>query len=399
MALSGSFAFSAAGGMEESLVKMFPVLPKLTLALLAPVAMHFIVIFGGEFYSGNCMFMSVGYFKGRLTLNTLLYNWASVFFWNLMGCLIGVWLFCYSTDIFADEPQLSFIIRIAESKAKMDPWIVFLRAIPANFLICLAIQMGIASRDMFGKIITLHMPLTVYTVAGFEHAVGNLVIFPLGIMYGADADIGEFIFNNLIPAILGNAVGGCLIGYIETLLFSWDFGLGNTNQAHNHTDQRKRADFNLQLPLANTYTKSRLKSTRDEINTTLARIEEAKKRLQELEQRRAPIVSIPGLDGGSEKPSPLITACSPPSSNSKDYAAYRAALTAAATHSRSSSRMTSPGGSKFNSFVLPSSPMGAEPLGSGSGSGSGSPGKRLEFQLESGHASAEEKHQDSKDRH
>lgn len=279
MALSGTFAFSAAGGMEHTVVKMFPVLPKLTLAFLAPVAMHFIVIFGGEFYSGNCMFMSVGYFKGRLTLITLLYNWASCFFWNLVGCVWGVWMFAYMTDLFADEPQLSFIIHVAESKARMNPWIVFLRAIPANFLICLAIQMGISAREMFGKIIVLHIPLTVYTVAGFEHAIGNLVIFPLGVMYGADASIVGFIFNNLIPAAVGNAIGGVMIGYIETLLFSWDQGLGNTNQTHNHTDQHKLANYlNIQVPMATTYTKKKIESTRGEINSTLDRLQQARRR-------------------------------------------------------------------------------------------------------------------------
>ena len=298
MALSGCFAFSVAGGMEESMVKYMPVLRKLVLAFLAPVAMHFIVIFGGEFFSGNCMFMSVGYLKGRLTLTTLLYNWVACFFWNLVGCLFGVWLFGYSTDIFSDEPQLSFIIAVAESKAKMSPWIVFLRAIPANFMICLAIQMGISAREMLGKIIVLHMPLTVYTVAGFEHAIGNLVIFPLGVMYGADASIMAFVFNNLIPAVLGNAVGGCLIGYIETLLFSWDQGLGNTNQAHNHTDAQKLAFMQMQIPIATDYTRNKIARTREELTSTLERLEAAKRRLQTLEQKgveanQSPVVRPP----------------------------------------------------------------------------------------------------------
>jgi hypothetical protein len=32
-----------------------PILTRLIIGLLSPVAMHFIVFFGGEFYSGNCM--------------------------------------------------------------------------------------------------------------------------------------------------------------------------------------------------------------------------------------------------------------------------------------------------------------------------------------------------------
>mmetsp|Transcript_17525 Transcript_17525/g.48441 ORF Transcript_17525/g.48441 Transcript_17525/m.48441 type:complete len:360 (-) Transcript_17525:847-1926(-) len=55
MAIAGIFAYSVAGSFDAALLARFPILPRLVLGLLAPVAMHFIVIFGGEFYSGNCM--------------------------------------------------------------------------------------------------------------------------------------------------------------------------------------------------------------------------------------------------------------------------------------------------------------------------------------------------------
>ena len=44
-----------AGSLSAESVRGFPILPRLVMGLLSPVAMHFIVIFGGEFYSGNCM--------------------------------------------------------------------------------------------------------------------------------------------------------------------------------------------------------------------------------------------------------------------------------------------------------------------------------------------------------
>mmetsp|Transcript_16093 Transcript_16093/g.39163 ORF Transcript_16093/g.39163 Transcript_16093/m.39163 type:complete len:422 (+) Transcript_16093:140-1405(+) len=287
MALSGCFAFSAAGGVEENLLRYFPVMQKLILALFAPVAMHFIVVFGGEFYSGNCMFMSVGFLKNRITAVTLLYNWASCFFWNAVGCILGVWVFAYLTDLFAEDPAYSYIIKVSEAKVRMDPWIVFLRAIPANFLICLAIQMGISARDMLGKVIALHIPLTVYTMAGFEHAIGNLVIVPLGMMYGADIGIGQFLANNLIPAAIGNAIGGCMIGYIETLLFSWDQGAGNTNQMHNHTDYKKRQLPQIQVPLVHQATQKAIGKTQEELQATLAAIQSAKEELAKYEAEAA----------------------------------------------------------------------------------------------------------------
>ncbi len=121
----------------------------------------------------------------------------------------------------------------------MNARVAFVRAIPANIMICTAIHMGISARDMIGKLVALHFPLTVYTVAGFEHSIGNLILVPLGAMYGAKVDIGWWLANNLIPDILGNFVGGAFVGIADVVLFSWDSGMSNTNQVHNHAHDNK----------------------------------------------------------------------------------------------------------------------------------------------------------------
>ena len=130
--------------------------------------------------------------------------------------------------------------------------------------------LALQARDMAGKILVLHFPLTVYTVAGFEHSITNLVVVPLGnrveasipppprspvscisqtlsrsgthltdggsrvvagIMYGADVQVDKWVYNNLIPAAIGNFIGGGLIvGGFVTLIYSWDeSGHGNLN--------------------------------------------------------------------------------------------------------------------------------------------------------------------------
>jgi formate/nitrite transporter FocA (FNT family) len=267
MSLAGCFAYSVAGGVpdDSDIKKNFPIIQKFIVAFLAPVAMHFIVVFGGEFYSGNTMYMTVGLLKKRVTVLMLLYNWASCFFWNAVGCILGVWLFGYATEIFAGEPHLTYITELAELKANMDPLIVFLRAIPGNFLICLAIQMGIsvctwprAQSLISSSTICVSPNSTSSYAAGTRHVWqgsrtthashrlhhGRLrtryrkpgcacsatpchacefmcairptidmnglcyaVIVPLGCMYGANVNIGSFIINNLLPAAVGNAIG------------------------------------------------------------------------------------------------------------------------------------------------------------------------------------------------
>ena len=45
---------------------------------------------------------------------------------------------------------------------------------------------------------------------GFEHTVVNMSLFPLGLMMGAKATVGEYLLANEIPVTIGNAVGGFL---------------------------------------------------------------------------------------------------------------------------------------------------------------------------------------------
>jgi hypothetical protein len=45
---------------------------------------------------------------------------------------------------------------------------------------------------------------------GFEHCVANMFVIPLAIKLGAPISVGTFIVKNLIPATLGNLIGGAV---------------------------------------------------------------------------------------------------------------------------------------------------------------------------------------------
>jgi len=136
--------------------------------------MHFVVIFGGEFYSGNCMFYGVGFFKRKVSGMQVMWSLWWSFFWNFIGVWLCAWLLCYMTGVMATEPQLSYVIRGAQGKASTSFVTTFSKAIPANILICTSIQMGISARDMTGKLFALHFPLTMHLVCGFEHSITNI---------------------------------------------------------------------------------------------------------------------------------------------------------------------------------------------------------------------------------
>lgn len=84
----------------------------------------------------------------------------------------------------------------------------FLRAILANWLVCVAVWNAGAASSLPGKVLGIWPPIASFVAIGLEHSVANMFLIPLGIMLGADITFGQFLTQNLIPVTLGNIVGG-----------------------------------------------------------------------------------------------------------------------------------------------------------------------------------------------
>jgi formate/nitrite transporter FocA (FNT family) len=85
---------------------------------------------------------------------------------------------------------------------------VFVKAMLCNWLVCLGVTMGMSSTSVAGKVLGCWLPIVLFFAQGFEHAVVNMSLFPLGLMLGANAGAGTFLLWNELPVTIGNLVGG-----------------------------------------------------------------------------------------------------------------------------------------------------------------------------------------------
>jgi formate/nitrite transporter FocA (FNT family) len=89
----------------------------------------------------------------QIPLPRALLNLLIVYLSNFAGCLVMAYIFSYQTDIFQAEPYLSYVQELAFTKTRAHPWwVIFLKAIPANTLVCMAVMLGFAARDGAGKV-------------------------------------------------------------------------------------------------------------------------------------------------------------------------------------------------------------------------------------------------------
>ena len=99
-------------------------------------------------------------------------------------------------------------------------WPVFVKGIGANWFVCLGMLMGFAGKDIAGKAIGIWIPVMLFVTLGYEHSIANMFFIPAAIYTGAEITWGAFILQNLIPATLGNIVGGMgLVGMVYGWLY------------------------------------------------------------------------------------------------------------------------------------------------------------------------------------
>jgi len=76
-----------------------------------------------------------------------------------------------------------------------------------NALVCLAVWLCYAARDVAGKILAIVGPITAFVALGLEHSVANMYLIPIGMLAGTGFDPAG-LARNLFWVSLGNIVGG-----------------------------------------------------------------------------------------------------------------------------------------------------------------------------------------------
>ena len=67
------------------------------------------------------------------------------------------------------------------------------------------------------------IPVLVFSVIGYEHVVADMAFIPIAMMYGGTVHgVQHYIGWNLVPATLGNIIGGLfVVGGFLTYLYVW----------------------------------------------------------------------------------------------------------------------------------------------------------------------------------
>ena len=183
------------------------------------VGIMLVVIAGAELFTGNNL-MLISVLDKQSTFGKMLSKWAIVYVANLVGSVLLAFIY-YKTNLWQTGNLGVGIsaLKIANAKVNLTFGEAFARGILCNWLVCLAVWMAIASREVAGKILAIFFPIMAFVASGFEHCVANMYFIPMGLFLKGTQVAGVYNLNlanlnpmgfvsNLIPVTLGNIIGG-----------------------------------------------------------------------------------------------------------------------------------------------------------------------------------------------
>jgi formate/nitrite transporter len=185
------------------------------------VGLMLVVIAGAELFTGNNLMVS-SVMTREITFGAMLKRWGVVYLANFVGSIFLALLFYFSGLWKTGDGALgAAAVKIAYNKTALSFGEALWRGIGCNWLVCLAVWMALAARQVIGKIFAIFFPIMAFVAIGFEHSVANMYFIPTGILLmngagftnvpGVDPNLlgwVNFLWRNLLPVTIGNIIGG-----------------------------------------------------------------------------------------------------------------------------------------------------------------------------------------------
>jgi formate/nitrite transporter len=189
-----------------------------------------VVVAGAELFTGNNLLV-MAWVGRRISTAKVVKNLVVVYFANLIGAVGLAVLVAWSGHAKAAGSAVGkAAVAIAAAKCALPFAEAFFKGVLCNVLVCLAVWLAMAGRNVADKILAIIFPIAAFVACGFEHSVANMYFIPLGLFLRPEV-AGTSIVNldaltwtgfakNLLPVTLGNLVGGAgMVGLVYWVIY------------------------------------------------------------------------------------------------------------------------------------------------------------------------------------
>lgn len=220
MILLGIFAglfigFAGIASTTASSTIANPSVAKLVGALVFPAGMAMVLVAGSELFTGNNLII-LSVLDGKVPVHKMLRNWLFVYIGNFIGAAFVAVLVVYGgTPKLFDGALGEAIVKAARARTDLSWMEAFVRGILCNILVCIAVWMSFAEKQVSAKLMTSFWPVMVFVVCGFEHCIADMYFGMAGLLAAGKFQIAagsltwaRFCLGCLLPVTIGNLIGG-----------------------------------------------------------------------------------------------------------------------------------------------------------------------------------------------
>ena len=201
-------------------------LAKMLGGIIFSAGLMMIVFTGAELFTGNVL-IGISVLEKKISVSKLFRNWFWVYIGNFIGAFIVAYLIHFANAYHGANEVLGVLgLKVAYGKVNLTFIQALASGILCNWLVCMAVWMAAAAKDVSGKIWAILFPITAFAMCGYEHCVANMYMITNGLLVKtseavvvasglsmeqlATLNVKTFLVNNLIPVTLGNILGALL---------------------------------------------------------------------------------------------------------------------------------------------------------------------------------------------
>ncbi|MGI6155452.1 MAG: formate/nitrite transporter family protein [Enterococcus lemanii] len=186
---------------------------KMLYAFMFSWSLVMILYMNAELGTSNMLYMTVGYYRRRLSLQMAAKILFTCILFNMLGGLFFGYLISF-TGPFQDLPANSYLFESITAKLTKPTMQIIIEGIFANVVVNVAVLVSMRMKDDAGKVAAIIFIIFIFAFLGFEHVIANFSSFSLAYFasHGTlEAMTAGNITHNLIFALIGNYIGGGLI--------------------------------------------------------------------------------------------------------------------------------------------------------------------------------------------
>ena len=173
-----------------------------------PVGFLIVILGKEELYTENTVTPVAVALTDTSEITNMLRMWGILFVFNIIGAVAFALVVSYGGVL--GSPALDLLLEEVAKKMENGFWLLTLKAVFGGWLVALVAWLVAASQDTISQVFFIWLLVFLIPVGGLVHCIAGATEVLISVFAGESSWL-EFLFHFLVPATLGNTIGGIVL--------------------------------------------------------------------------------------------------------------------------------------------------------------------------------------------